>query len=225
MTAPAIARTAFTTSRLLEFCTVPELTKLVGFDPVYWPSVVVKEISDNALDACEEAGIAPEITIAVSTKKGTISVTDNGPGIPPDIVARLLDYKTKTSSREAYVAPTRGAQGNALQALLAMPFALDGKSGETTIEARSVAHHITFTIDPVRREPKIEHVQRRSLVQSGTRVTLHWPNSADRPGFRVAQPARRLHFAVGWQAPGGGAGYRSGLAQVGSERPCSSGVV
>ena len=87
----AIVRTPFTTSRLLEFCTVPELTKLVGFEPVYWPVVVVKEISDNALDACEEAGIAPEIIIAISTKTGTISITDNGPGIPPDTVYKPLD--------------------------------------------------------------------------------------------------------------------------------------
>jgi hypothetical protein len=174
----AIVRTPFTTSRLLEFCTVTELTKLVGCEPVYWPVVVVKEISDNALDACEEAGIAPEIIIAISTKKGTISITDNGPGIPPDTVAHLLDYHTKTSSREAYVGPTRGAQGNALQALLAMPFALDGTKGESVIEACGVAHHISFDIDPVRREPEIEHSKRCSLVQSGTRVTLRWPNSA-----------------------------------------------
>lgn len=65
-----------------------------------------------------------------------------------------------------------------MQALLAMPFALDGSRGESVIEAHGSAHHIAFTIDPVRREPKIEHTRRRSVVQSGTRVTLHWPNSA-----------------------------------------------
>jgi DNA topoisomerase VI subunit B len=165
-------RTVFSTSRLLEFCTVAELTKLVGFDPGYWPAVVVKEATDNGLDACEEAGIAPEIDIAISPKKGTITVSDNGPGIVPETVVRLLDYRNKTSSREAYVAPTRGAQGNALQALLAMAFTLDGKTGASVIEACGVVHHIVFGIDLVRREPKIEHEQRRSIVQNGTRLTL-----------------------------------------------------
>jgi DNA topoisomerase VI subunit B len=75
-----LTRTVFTTSRLLEFTTVEELTKLVGFGPDRWPMIVAKEAIDNALDACEEANTAPEITVAVSTK-GTISVTDNGPGI------------------------------------------------------------------------------------------------------------------------------------------------
>jgi DNA topoisomerase VI subunit B len=197
----AIVRTPFTTSRLLEFCTVTELTKLVGCEPVYWPVVVVKEISDNALDACEEAGIAPEIIIAISTKKGTISITDNGPGIPPDTVAHLLDYNTKTSSREAYVAPTRGAQGNALQALLAMPFALDGTKGQTVIEACGIAHHICFDIDPVRREPEIEHSKRCSLVQSGTRVTLRWPNSASSQLLHARDEIVQIVHGFAWLNP------------------------
>ena len=168
--------TTFTTSRLLEFCTVAELTKLVGFGPEDWPKVVIKELIDNALDACEDASIAPAITVAISTRKNTISVSDNGPGIPADTVTRLLDYRNKTSSREAYVAPTRGAQGNALQALLAMAFALDGKRGETTIKACGITHDIVFGIDPVRRVPKIEHDRRPTAsVQSGTFFALHWP--------------------------------------------------
>jgi hypothetical protein len=92
----AMTRT-FTTSRLLQFCTVAELTKLVGFGPVQWPVVVVKELIDDALDAAEDVGIAPEITIAVSTKNNTISVTGNAGGIPADAVTRLLDYTKKTS--------------------------------------------------------------------------------------------------------------------------------
>ena len=134
-----VTRTPFTTSRLLEFCTVAELTKLVGAEPADWPRVVLKELVDNSLDACEEAGVAPEIVISVA--KDVITVADNGPGIAPDTITRLLDYQTKTSSREAYVAPTRGAQGNALQSLLAMPFALDGKIGETTITSRCHSSH------------------------------------------------------------------------------------
>ena len=171
-------RTVFTTSRLLEFTTVEELTKLVGFEPDEWPVVAVKELIDNALDAAEDAKIVPKITVAISTRKTTISVTDNGPGIPADTITRLLDYTKKTSSREAYVGPTRGAQGNALQSLLAMAFALEGSEGKTTIQACGISHDIVFGIDPVRREPKIEHAQRRASVQFGTSFTLHWPDSA-----------------------------------------------
>lgn len=92
---------------------------------------------DNALDAAEEAGESPVVKITVSDDG--IAVTDNGPGIAPETVANILDYTSRTSSREAYVSPTRGAQGNALKTLLAMPFALDGERGETMIESRGVA--------------------------------------------------------------------------------------
>src|SRR5215216_2660727 len=63
MTAKQLARTTFSTSRLLDFASVKELTAQTGHEDGEWPLVIVKELLDNALDACEEAGIAPVITI------------------------------------------------------------------------------------------------------------------------------------------------------------------
>jgi DNA topoisomerase VI subunit B len=172
------APTVFTTDRLLEFTSVNELSKLVGATPVLWPVIAIKELTDNALDACEDVSTAPWITIEVSVMEGTITVTDNGPGIVPDVIERLSDLRTKTSSREAYVTPTRGAQGNALQTILAMPFALDGAIGRTIIESHDIAHTVEFTIDHVHRVPLVGITRSPSVVQSGTSVTLHWPDSA-----------------------------------------------
>ena len=59
-------RETFTTSRLSEFCSQKELTSQTGHSTEQWPLVILKELLDNALDACEEAGIAPEIKISVS---------------------------------------------------------------------------------------------------------------------------------------------------------------
>jgi len=58
----------------------------------------VKEAVDNALDACEEAHVMPEVfvEIAQAEKKGvyTLRVEDNGPGIVkqqlPNVFGRLL---------------------------------------------------------------------------------------------------------------------------------------
>src|ERR1700736_5126528 len=113
MTQHALDRLVFTTSRLAEFCSEKELINQTGHDSDEWPLVVLKELIDNALDACEEAGAAPAIHVEVSDAK--ITVFDNGPGIAPETVVGILDYNTRTSSREAYVSPTRGAQGNALK--------------------------------------------------------------------------------------------------------------
>jgi hypothetical protein len=47
-----IERVAFTTSRLMEFCTEKELVAQTGHEAHKWPRVIVKELVDNAIDAC-----------------------------------------------------------------------------------------------------------------------------------------------------------------------------
>ena len=111
---PTLQRVAFKTSRLAEFVGQRELTAQIGHHPQDWPLVILKELVDNALDECEEAEIPPEITVAVSTCRGEIAVSDNGRGLPAETLRDILDYSYRVSSREAYVSPIRGAQGNAL---------------------------------------------------------------------------------------------------------------
>jgi DNA topoisomerase VI subunit B len=176
MSTAALARTTFQTSRLLEFCSRKELVAQTGQPVEAWPLVVIKELIDNALDAVEEAGISPEISITVAD--GSIVVTDNSPGIPMETVKGLLDFTVRVSSREAYVSPTRGAQGNALKTVLAMPYVLDGTAGKVEIEALGIKHEIVFKVDAVRQMPVITHVCADSSVKTGTKVTVHWPNSA-----------------------------------------------
>jgi DNA topoisomerase VI subunit B len=174
-----LQRVAFKTSRLAEFCSRRELVAQTGHQVRDWPLVILKELTDNAIDICEEKDIAPEIAVSVSTDEGTITVADNGPGIPPQTVADVLDYAVRVSSREAYVSPTRGAQGNALKTLLAMGFALDSEEPvETIIEAGGTAHRIVFRVDQLRQEPRIDHQTAPSNVKTGTSVRLHWPHSA-----------------------------------------------
>jgi hypothetical protein len=59
---PKLTRVAFQVSRLMEFCTRRELQNQTGHSAHYWPLVVLKELMDNSLDACEEAEIAPVIS-------------------------------------------------------------------------------------------------------------------------------------------------------------------
>jgi hypothetical protein len=101
--APTLQRVAFKTSRLAEFCGEKELTAQTGHTPEDWPLVIAKELTDNALDACEETEIAPEIIIEVSTKRGEIFIADNGPGLPAEAIDGVLDYNVRVSSREASV--------------------------------------------------------------------------------------------------------------------------
>jgi hypothetical protein len=38
-------------------------------------------------------------------------VADTGSGIAPETITKILDYTVRASDKEAYVSPTRGAQG------------------------------------------------------------------------------------------------------------------
>jgi light-regulated signal transduction histidine kinase (bacteriophytochrome) len=106
------------------------LVKMTGRPKHDWPRAVVKELVDNALDAAEMAGVAPEVAVGVDAVDGGVhlSVGDNGAGITPDMVSRALDFGAFSSSKAVYRVPSRGQQGNALKTLIAMPFAMGHKS-------------------------------------------------------------------------------------------------
>jgi DNA topoisomerase VI subunit B len=171
-----LERQTFTTSRLLDFLSKKELVAQIGHGTSGWPLVLVKELLDNALDACEEADTPPKISVNVNGN--VIAVTDNGPGIPPETIDGILDFAVRVSSREAYVSPTRGAQGNALKTIVAMPFVLDGQSGRVDVLARGIRHEITLRVDRIRQQPVIDHQQHPDKsARSGTTVQVHWPDS------------------------------------------------
>jgi DNA topoisomerase VI subunit B len=174
---PKLTRVAFAVSRLMEFCTRRELEAQTGHASSEWPLVVGKELLDNALDACEEAEVAPVISISVEPDR--IIVQDNAGGIDVTTITSILDYTIRVSSREAYVSPTRGAQGNALKTILAMGYVLQGASGDavgvTVIETQGVAHRIEFRADHIDGQPVIHHTTTRSPISAGTRFTVHWP--------------------------------------------------
>ncbi len=177
-----IERVAFTTSRLMEFCTEKELVAQTGHESYEWPRVVVKELVDNGIDACEEAEIAPVIKVAITTGKSgkptRIVVTDNGPGISAATITGIIDYDIRISSREAYVSPTRGRQGNALKTILPMGYVLGGKiRGETLIEADGLKHRLLLTVNQIKQEPIVNNIRSQSRVTTGTRVTVFWPDT------------------------------------------------
>ena len=170
-----LERTTFRTSRILDFVSEKELVAQIGHAREAWPIVILKELIDNAIDACEEAGIPPVVAVTVDDRG--IIVEDNGPGLPADVIEDVLDFGVRVSSREAYVSPTRGAQGNALKTIVGMPFVLDGHRGRTVIEALGIQHTIELGVDRIRQQPTVDHRVEPGDVTTGTRVTVEWPDS------------------------------------------------
>ena len=92
---------------------------LLGFDNKRKALLtVVKEAVDNALDACEEAGVLPEVQVEIIEMGGDrfrVKIEDNGPGIVkkqiPNIFAQLL-YGSKFHTMKQ----GRGQQGIGISA-------------------------------------------------------------------------------------------------------------
>lgn len=172
--APSQVRETFTRSREGEY--LNELDKQIGYSEDLFLLATVKEAVDNALDHCEEIGRLPEIRIEVADDK--LVIQDNGDGIPPSVVASMLDFATKTSSRALYRGLTRGAMGNAGKCIVAVPYVLSGdaKQGRSVITARGVRHEIVARLDALTGTPTVDYRQEDEKVQIGTKVEIALPH-------------------------------------------------
>src|SRR5881392_3946541 len=161
---------------------------LLGFDsPRKALLTCVKEAVDNALDACEEAGILPDVVVKVEAvangeapppasqaSRFRITVTDNGPGIIrqqiPPIFAKLL-YGSKFHRLRM----SRGQQGMGISAAGMYGQLTTGKPVQITsrTSARTPAQYFEVQIDTKKNEPLIlEQKQIAWESQRGTQVTM-----------------------------------------------------
>jgi DNA topoisomerase-6 subunit B len=161
---------------------------LLGFDnPRKALLTCVKEAVDNALDACEEAGILPEVTVKLEVASNgdappapsqatrfRITVIDYGPGIVrqqiPPIFAKLL-YGSKFHRLRM----SRGQQGIGISAAGMYAQLTTGKPVQITsrTSAKSPAHYFEVQIDTKKNEPRIfENKKIDWENHRGTQVTL-----------------------------------------------------
>ena len=174
---PTFKRETFAFSRALEFFSSErELTAQIGFSPALWPLAILKELIDNALDACESANTPP--AIIVELHPDALIVQDNGPGLPLTIIERSLDYDFRVSDKTGYISPSRGQQGNALKTLWAAPFVATGQS-RVVIETAGDRWEINVHLNRIAQQPEI-NLERagNSDVKTGTKIILHWDGIA-----------------------------------------------
>jgi DNA topoisomerase-6 subunit B len=157
---------------------------LLGFDnPRKALLTCVKEAVDNALDACEEAGILPDVVVkleavdhatASQATRFRVTVTDNGPGIVrqqiPPIFAKLL-YGSKFHRLRM----SRGQQGIGISAAGMYAQLTTGKPVQiiSRTSPRSPAHYFEVQIDTKKNEPRIlEKKQIEWEAPRGTQVSM-----------------------------------------------------
>jgi DNA topoisomerase VI subunit B len=160
-----------------DFFTIDGLQSSTGQAVYHFGNVVFKELIDNALDACESVGVDPQITIGFELldddKTMRLMVSDNGNGLSPDVIERILDFSTRTSDKAAYKSPTRGAQGNALKTILGIPTALGG--GMVTIESHNTRHEISFEVTPTMAIIPRHDITDTPRATNGTTIAVTMP--------------------------------------------------
>jgi DNA topoisomerase-6 subunit B len=151
---------------------------LLGFDnPSKALLTTVKEAVDNALDACEEAGILPDLRVEIVQLGETrfrVAVEDNGPGIVraqvPKVFGRLL-YGSKFHR----LRQSRGQQGIGISAAGMYGLLTTGKPVviTTRTEPKKPAHHLELVIDTQKNEPKVTRDDEVEWDKAhGTRVEI-----------------------------------------------------
>ena len=74
--AARLHREAFRTSSVLDFCSTRELVKQIRHPIEQWLLIILKELVHNALDATEDAKIAPAIQIEVCNNQIAVRGSD-----------------------------------------------------------------------------------------------------------------------------------------------------
>src|SRR3954452_24066605 len=104
---------------------------LLGFDnPAKALLTTVKEAVDNSLDACEEAGILPTLSVdiqEISENRYRIGVDDNGPGIVKEQIPKIF-AKLLYGSKFHRLKQSRGQQGIGISAAVMYGQLTSGKA-------------------------------------------------------------------------------------------------
>ncbi len=135
---------------------------LLGFDsPRKALLTSVKEAVDNSLDACEEAGILPEIWVQIeqagdSGKRYAVSVQDNGPGIVRKQIP-LIFGKLLYGSKFHRLRMSRGQQGIGISAAGMYGVLTTGKPVKiiSKTSRKQPAHYYELRIDTKTNQPEI----------------------------------------------------------------------
>jgi DNA topoisomerase-6 subunit B len=140
---------------------------LLGFDnPRKALLTTIKEAVDNALDACEEAEILPDIEVKIeelaappsATKPGRykVTITDNGPGIVRRQVENIFG-KLLYGSKFHRLKMSRGQQGIGISAAGMYGLMTTGKPMviHTKPNKKKPAHHIELAMDTSKNQPEV----------------------------------------------------------------------
>jgi DNA topoisomerase VI subunit B len=190
---------------------------LLGFDnPRKALLTTVKEAVDNSLDACEEAGITPEVWVAVEStgnNRFKVSVQDNGPGIVKKQIP-LIFGKLLYGSKFHRLRMSRGQQGIGISAAGMYGMLTTGKPVKiiSKLSPKKPAHYFELQIDTKRNQPEIINGRGEGVdIDGGKR--FHEELKKHEIDWETHYPAETVGNAVAGVPEGGEGTAKSGTPQ------------
>ncbi|MFA6089500.1 MAG: DNA topoisomerase VI subunit B [Candidatus Woesearchaeota archaeon] len=164
---------------------------LLGFDNKRKALMTtIKEAVDNALDACEEAGILPEINVQIidmQNERFRVIIEDNGPGIVKEQIGRIF-AKLLYGSKFHKMAQSRGQQGIGISAAVMYGQLTTGKPAKITSKTgpKEQAHFFELKIDTKKNEPIFIREDKMDwYVDHGTKIEIDLEGSYQKGGQSV----------------------------------------
>ena len=153
---------------------------LLGFDnPTKSLLMAVKEAVDNSLDACEEAGLVPDITVKIKNVKEDVylvSVSDNGPGIVKEQIPRVFG-KLLYGSKFHRLKQSRGQQGIGISSVTLYSQLTTGVPTKvwSKVESKKKTHYFELHLNTAKNEPDIvkeEDIDKEVVGEHGVRIDM-----------------------------------------------------
>lgn len=140
-------------------------------------TTVVHEYVTNSLDACEEAGILPEIEVQLKElgpEYYEVMAKDNGPGLTKETVGKALG-KLLAGTKFHRMMQMRGQQGIGAAGCTMLSQITTGKPTKVitgTEKGRAIS--LDITIDPKKNEPKITDMIELEKPFRGTAIKVQF---------------------------------------------------
>ncbi len=176
---------------------------LLGFDnPKRALLTTIKEAVDNSLDACEEAGIMPEVTVEIQQvpkreDRFVVIIRDNGPGIVKEQVGKIFG-KLLYGSKFHRLKMNRGQQGIGISAAGMYGQLTTGKPVIIISKTAPVfpAEYLEVVLDTRVNEPKIsKEMQIEWEFQRGTEVRIELEGNYQRGKWSPDEYLRQTAMA------------------------------
>lgn len=161
-------------------------------------TIIVHELITNSLDACEEKGILPEISVEIfelGKDHYRVSVKDNGPGIPKSHLGKALGQMLAGTKFHRYI-QQRGQQGIGAAACTMFSYITTGQPTKaiTCFDNRKLTANISM--DFKTNKPIVETLEEVDCQETGLHVISDYKDVRyEKSNYGIFEYLRRTALA------------------------------